>query len=354
MSQRRARLILAAGTAIAALLIGCTAPSGTTSQPGAGPSDSPATAENPGDEPTEADSPLQQYRALLRSDGAPPNASEQERWRIYAEQQNRMQELVAACMAKEGFEYPVRRLNEEAAPPNADEPAWEPEDREWVARYGYGLADYPGRTPPNAEPDKPRDEEPPAMTEAEEAAFQEALFGPEPAEGEAYDWRKSGCHGAAEHEVMGYQGWRDAENQPIMDAIDTFYQELGSHPDFAPLEAEWAGCMAELNYPEFKAQPEAPASIEALLHDYFPADEDTDEPDPRTKDPRFASLDDPAYAEIARQEVELALVDLDCRERTDYRRRHLRIRFELENQFIADHAEELDALRARAEQSQHR
>ena len=47
----------------------------------------------------------------------------------------------------------------------------------------------------------------------------------------------------------------------------------------------------------------------------------------------------------------LALVDLGCREQTDYRQRHLKTQFDLENQFIADHSEELDALKARAGQA---
>lgn len=351
LSYRRARLGFTASAAIAALVLtGCTGPSGPTDQPGGGPSSGSGTGES---RLTEAGSPLQVYRSLIYGDGAPPNASEQERWRAYAEQQNRMNELIAACMAKEGFEYRVRRVNGEVVPQDLEEPTWEPESREWVSRYGYGLLDYPGRLPPNSEPDDP-DQDQPAMSEAEEAAFQEALFGPELAEGEAYDWKKGGCHGAAEHEVMGYQAWRDAENQPIIDAIHTFDEELAAHPDFAPLESEWARCMAEHDRPEFTAQREAPASIQTLLDDYFPADEDSDEPDPRTKDPRFATLDDPAYAEIAEQEVALALVDLGCREQTDYRQRQFRTRFDLEEQFIADHSEELDALRARAEQSRQR
>ena len=317
-------------------------------RPGGGNSGSPAAGEL-----SEADSPLRPFRDLTFGVGVPPNASPQERWRAYAEQQNQLNELIAACMAEQGFDYPVRRINEEVVPTDLDGPAWEPESHDWVSRYGYGLADYPGRTELNAEPDPPEEDEP-AMSEAEEAAFQEAMFGRQPEEGEPYDWRKAGCRGAAEHQVLGYQAWRDAENQPIIDAIDAFYRDVDANAAFAPLDAEWTACMAEQDRPEFAAQRQAPASIQALLDAYYPADEDSDEPDPRTKDPRFATLDDPAYAEIAEQEVALALVDLGCREQTDYRQRHLKTQFDLENQFIADHQEELDALKARAEQSQQR
>ncbi|MCA0250776.1 MAG: hypothetical protein LCH76_00515 [Actinobacteria bacterium] len=350
MSHLRAWLALTVSTAIAALaLTGCTGSSDPIEPPDNGPTANSGTAGEPGGKLSAADSPLQKYRDLVFGDGAPANASEQERWRLYAEQQNRMSELVSACMAKEGFDYPVRRVNEEAMPPNLSGSDWEPENRDWAARYGYGLLDYPGRVPPNAEPEDDPDEGPPPMSEAEEAAWQEALFGPELAEGEEYDWRNGGCHGAAEHEVMGDQAWREAENQPILEAIMAFPQEVASHPDFVPLDTEWAACMAERNHPEFTAQQEAPASIQALLDDYFPADEDSDEPDPRTKDPRFATLDDPAYAEIAEQEVALAVVDLECREQTDYAQRRLQIQFALEQQFVDDHKAELDAALARLE-----
>lgn len=346
MSHRRAWLVLTTSTAAvtALLFTGCAGPAGPASHTGNVPPSSPAAGENPDGKLTEADSPLLAYRNLAYPDGAPPNASEQERWRIQAQQQNRMDELIAACMAKEGFEYSFHRLNEDSPPPAED---WKPEDREWVSRYGYGLQNYPGRLPPNAEPDQ-IDEERPAMSEAEEAAYQVALFGSEPAEGEPYDPAKAGCQGAAEYEVLGYQAWRHPESQQIIDAIMSFPMEIGSHPDFASLEAEWAVCMAERGYPEFKAQRETQASIEELRNDYFPADDGSD--DPRTKDPRFATLDDPAYAEIHQQEVTLALADLDCREQTDYRQRYLRTKFALEERFIADHAEELAALKARVEQ----
>ncbi len=55
-------------------------------------------------------------------------------------------------------------------------------------------------------------------------------------------------------------------------------------------------------------------------------------------------------AALGEEEVELALADLGCREETDYRQKAQDIQFELEEQFIADHESELEALRAAAEQ----
>lgn len=172
MTLTRSLVALVALTALA--LTGCT---NDPEQPGNGSGGSP-TGEEPG-QLSEADSPLRQYRDLIFGAGTPPNASPQERWRAYAEQQNQLNELIATCMSEQGFDYPVERINEEVVPTDLDGPAWEPESRDWVERYGYGLADYPGRAEVNAGPDAPEEEEP-AMTEAEAAAFQEALFDASP------------------------------------------------------------------------------------------------------------------------------------------------------------------------------
>lgn len=341
------RATLAIATVVASLaLVGCTAGQPDPGRPDAGLPGSTSPAGNPatGQPLTAADGPLNEYRALIYGDGLPPHASEEERNRHYVQQQSAIEELIAACMAEQGFDFVPTVRATDAIESTAGE--WEPDDRTWVAQYGYGISDYPGRTELNRKPEE-ADREP--MSEAEEQAFQEALHG-SAADG-ATDWRDRGCRGAAEHEVIGYQADLDTESRPIVEAIDNFYSEqLQSDPAFAPLEAEWAGCMTEHDYPGFRAQSEAWLSIQDVWSDYFPAD-DGSETDPRSNDPRFATLDDPAYAEIARQEVALALVDLDCREQTDYNHRRLEIQFELERRFIADHAEELDAMKARAEQS---
>ncbi|MGC3953870.1 MAG: hypothetical protein QM804_06395 [Propionicimonas sp.] len=347
MSPNRARLIT---VVLAAFCFAGCAPSGPTPS---GPDGSTALP-SAGNEPQldYDDGPLHPYQALIRGGGLPPNASEEEKRRHYVQQESKVEQLIAACMAEQGFEYVPSVREDEVI--ETDEDNWKPDDREWVSRYGYGLSDYPGRVPPNQEP-KDADEPAQTMGEAEERAYQEAMFGPETDGEEAYDWRKHGCRGAAEHEVIGYQAALDAESQPIVQAIENFYfEQLGSDPAFVPLDGEWAGCMTDHDYPGFKQQFDAQQSIEQLRNGYFPSDDDSDDPDPRLKDPRFATLDDPAYAAIAKQEVAVALADLDCREQTDYRQRRLRIQFDLEQRFIDDHQEELAAMKTRAEQEAQR
>ena len=336
---------LAAG-AVVVTLAGCTL--GSPGGPTANSSGSPAEATTGGtpEQLSVADGPLYPYRRLAFGGGLDTGISEQERQRLEIQQQNKIQELVAACMTEQGFEYTLRLVSEDE--PAAPDEEWKLDDRDWVSRYGYGVSNYPGRMPPGQVTEKDRDEAEKPVSEAEDQAFQEALFGDD----DAADWRDRGCFGAAQHEIIGYQAWQDPENQPIIEAIHLFYfEDLADAPQFAPLDAEWAACMTEHDFPDLARQPDAQQSINDLLGEYHPEEEDADGRRPWEINPRFGTLDDPPYAAIAEQEVQVALADLECRQQTDYSNRHLVIQFELEERFIADHQEELDAMKSRAEQS---
>ena len=53
---------------------------------------------------------------------------------------------------------------------------------------------------------------------------------------------------------------------------------------------------------------------------------------------------------FASEGMHVALADLECREKTGFRAAYAEIQFALEEEFIADHKAELDALKAAAEQ----
>lgn len=61
---------------------------------------------------------------------------------------------------------------------------------------------------------------------------------------------------------------------------------------------------------------------------------------------------DPKLVTVKDEEIELALADLDCREKTDYTAVHKKVQDALEQRFIDDHRAELDALKADAEQGE--
>lgn len=307
------------------------------------------------------DSPLQKYFSEVFTDGLAPDATDEERQRFYAEQQRKMEELVAQCMTEQGFEYvPYTPPVENPVPVEDTENMWRPDDKDWVEKYGYGAANNPWqeRAPepepmpePGQEFQDPNQEYVESLTESERDAYYEALHGkqqePEPGEDFVeYDWEKAGCYGRANHEVNGDNPWDDPANKPIIEAMERFWQNMYNDPAFAALDGEWAACMTENGFGGFSKQADAQDSIYQQLNKYW---ENAPQGEGE-QDPTFGTMKDPAYAAIAEQEIPLALADLTCREKTDYRQQQLKIQFAAEEQFIADNKEELDAMKARVEQ----
>ncbi len=102
--------------------------------------------------------------------------------------------------------------------------------------------------------------------------------------------------------------------------------------------------MDAAGHPGFTAQFDAQNSIyeaQSALYEATPVDDEGT----GSGEPDQAAMDD-----LGEQEITLALADLDCREETDYRQRAEDIQFAVEEQFVADHRSELEALRAAAEQ----
>lgn len=287
-------------------------------------------------------SPLNEYLSAVWGG----DVSEED-WMARAEEEQRIREdIVAECMVEQGFEYtPFVDMGWSSS--SADE--WKPDDREWVAQWGYGAVKSPGMNDapdPEEQVVDPNQEYVQSLSESEMMAFYEALYGPQPTEEELnedgsydYNWETAGCQGLAEHEVSGDDPMQSDEHKPLMDSINEFYMQMETTPELADIDAAWADCMADAGYSGFTRQYDAQESIYTELNSYYEGVTEFIE-------------DDPALDEIADREVELALADLDCRESTDYRERRQEVAVALEEQFIADNKAALEALVADAEQGQ--
>lgn len=267
--------------------------------------------------------------------------SEEEMNDHFAAQQQEVEEFVAECMTEEGFEYiPVDQSQNGAVISSGDE--WDPESREWVEEYGYGAVNFPGRDDqpdPGTEFVDPNQEYVESLSESEIAVYYETLYGPQPTEEELsedgsyeYDPENAGCYGRAQLEVGGGDPYSSEEFKPLVDAINDFYTDLGTNPALTDLNAAWSSCMAAAGYPGFATQSDAQNSIYDELNAYY-------------EDQTEYVEDDPALDEIQEREIALALVDLDCRESTDYRQQSLRVQFQLEEQFVQEHKAELEAFK---------
>ena len=129
----------------------------------------------------------------------------------------RVEEIVAECMAEEGFEYiPVDQTQFTSF--SSDELDVEWGTLEFAEQYGYGATTNPWGGG-EGEEEQPVDEEQPefvdpnqeaveAMSATEQEAYYAALYGnQEYVEGEEeveWDWTTAGCQGLAQHEV--YEG----------------------------------------------------------------------------------------------------------------------------------------------------
>lgn len=325
-SIRAARLAVPAAAAALLLLAGC------------------AGADGGGGRSYE-DSPLSQYMAAVWGGG---DESPEDMQARYDDESRVREELIADCMAEEGFEYvPVLDNGGVVYSSDDEENPWDPDSREWVAQWGYGFVNWPGRDdqPTDEEMEEwtdPNQEYVESLSESEMTAYYEALQGPQPSEEDMaameegtyeYDWTTSGCYGAAENETMGEDPYQSDEHAPLVEAMDALWEETSAHPDQVDLDAAWSTCMADAGESGFTTQVDAQNSIMEEQNAFYENQEPSED----------GEWVEPDFTELGEREIELALVDLDCRKETDYRSKQLDIQFSLEEQFIEEHKAELDA-----------
>jgi hypothetical protein len=110
--------------------------------------------------------------------------------------------------------------------------------------------------------------------------------------------------------------------------------------------------MDDAGEPGFTAQLDAQQSIsdeQSALFDaaYGDGTTEVDVESPDFVDPS----ESPEMKELGEREIELALVDLECKEKTSYMKQALEIQFAIEEKFIAENKADLEAFKAAAEQN---
>jgi hypothetical protein len=266
---------------------------------------------------------------------------------FYAKQAQQVEEMVAECMKDEGFEYiPVDQTQY-----GSFDFDWEErQTKEWIAANGYGVnlseeqqeeqnAQYENFTDPN-------DDYRSSLSESESTAYWEVLYGPQPSEDELnddgsyeYNWENGGCYGVAQHEVSGDQPYDQDQFKPLFEAMSALYEDQSKDPRMKELDAAWASCMADAGFDGFKVQFDAANSIYEQQNEFW--ENNTDGSSPTAEQ----------TAEWRDKEIDTALADYDCKEKTNYTQAALAVQFELEEQFIKDHKAELDELVAFSEKN---
>lgn len=316
-------------------------------------------------------SPLTPYYDALYSSGADSEQQQKKQLELNA----KTEELVAACMKDQGFEYTPAQpdsqserdlLNGVESDDDAEdiELAWKPDERAWVEKYGYGIVDWPGRVEieqqaaaaADSNTADAGDEYYDSLSESQRAAYDEALHGPAvdkeavlADENYEYKWEEAGCYGKAGHELEGEMGetFDPTEYQDLMDRMTALSDEIATDPEIAALDAEWATCMADAGESGFTVQADAKLSIGVAfdgLYNVADGGELTEMPD-------LSPDTNPEAAEIQKRELALALVDLGCREETSYQDTWEKVTNDREQDFLDANRAELDAMKLALEQA---
>ncbi len=259
---------------------------------------------------------------------------------FYAQQAKEVEELVAECMNDQGFEYiPVDQTQYSSFDYDYEERQTE----KWIAANGYGVnlteeqqeeqnSQFDDFVDPNADYVQ-------SLSESENIAYYEVLYGPQPSEDELnedgsyeYSWEDGGCYGVSQHEVSGDQAYDQDQFKPVFDAMGKLYEDQSKDPRMKELNAAWASCMADAGYDDFKLQADAAQSIYDQQNEFWENNTDGSSPSAEQTD---------EWREV---EIDTALADFACTEKTNYTQESLKVQFELEKQFIKDHKAELDEL----------
>lgn len=318
------------------------------------------------DKLSESDSPLAEYLSVLYDGDVSPEDLQSEA----DAQQVQMEEAIAACMQAEGFEY-IPDVGTGSGVSFSVGEDWNPDDKAWVEKYGYGIFSWPGMDDEPSEEDfeeyvNPNQEYIDSLSESERTAYEEALSGEQPSveqmEDPEFDWSNldGGCQTDAMNEVYNNDAVNELYEQyePLLNSMSELYSDALEIDAVVELDAKWASCMADAGYPDYTTQPEAQEKISEKQSEIY-ENAYGDEPDweNATEEEINAYYDssDPMksdeWAEAADEEIKTALADLECRDKTDYSDKALEARFELEKQFIEDNKTELEAFRAAAEQA---
>lgn len=178
----------------------------------------------------------------------------------YARQEQHVQELIAECMAAEGFEYI------QAIRPVSDIGLGAPGDVEFATEVGFGITTYFGETESPLSEDEwidPNQSIVDALSESERNAYYDTLYGSsfsgstfdsdsaaatgEDVSGsvEGADNGFEGCSGQAYEQVYAF-----GDLQEIFEQLDfeSLIQRVEADPRSAEIDAEWSECMAERGY----------------------------------------------------------------------------------------------------------
>lgn len=349
------RLFSMLGAALLLTASACGSSSGADGELPAGTEGETSTtaAPDPGEEPATLDS-------FFGFDPNDPDASQEQfrRWEM------RQQELIATCMANQGFEYVPA-----VTPSSIIGVAFDEE--QFAREQGFGIStryDAVDENDPSGRWTDPNEAIVTAMSESERNAYYEGLYGAETEleagaeESDATFWG-GGCQGEAAQEVFGQAEAIFSELEPLLTDLQ---ERVDADPRMTDADQGWTACMSDRGYQYESADDIWNTALDDLQQRYAAiaggsdpfagwSDEEIQEfvanSSPQELDDFYAQfeqqsrqdVDQEALTALQEEEIALAVANYECGE--ERRQLEQEVRSEYEKEFIQQNRDAL--LRAR-------
>ena len=274
----------------------------------------------------------------------------------------RIEELLAGCMANQGFEYvpAVRPI---------DEATFAFDEEEYARELGFGITttDYSTRADDGwVNPNEAIVKE---LSPSESEAYDAALYGDDSTANDGSEPDASdialfgeGCRGDANREVFGSMDEVFNELNPL---LEDMYSRMDSDPRMVEATEEWKSCMADRGYAYQTTDELWREGVSDISNRYYELIGDRNPFAGWSEDElnAFASqsdaaiedfyqefqmessqnVDQDALAALKQEELDLAVANYECG--TSQREAREEVSEEIESQFIADHREVLEQAR---------
>lgn len=323
---------VAAVSAACVVMAACSTSSGGSAPTASGSGEPEPTAAVA--QPQDASgSPLSAY--FPGWNGAGQNTITQEQAAKSRAQELQVQQVIADCMARQGFSYtpwvsPVSTMSL-----LADAPAQG--TMEYAQTYGLGIIDNPLTPSTTDAPIDPNETYKNGLSPSARYAFNSALDGkssadiargyeegnPVPKNGPPLPADSGGCRGEAELAVYPRDDDDDAA-RALYGAAKLAVSNIDSDPQVVEALQKWSACMIDKGFPRFDRRVD--------VFNYF-----------MSQIPGLDRSDGGAVAAFKAAEAKAAVDDLSCADTSGYADSYDNVRNAIERKFIADHQAELDA-----------
>lgn len=289
---------------------------------------------------TDYQSPLLPYWSAIESRDSKTFSAEDEAESV--ESPGTYGQIVAECMAEEGFEYTDTGAYEVENAPQDETPTGSLERAE---QDGYGIvpkySEVDQTVPDSSVPEDPNEKYLATLSESEMKAYYLALDGTyweEVSSGDdfVWDWEKSGCNGKAAHLIENpfIVGEEPSEEVTPFDELIAMMDEVGLQvedtPQWREVLEQWSSCMAKQSY-HYASPSAAQSEFEEKLSELA---------NPGTPLGSQQQFDD-----LYQLERDVAAADAQCQIATDFEGNQNKIIYELETEFVKENRNRLEEMR---------